>query len=76
MTSEHEDFLKFIEISNYRLEKRALLLAEAEQNVEDRVKKEAAILAEKMIHQARKERDNARQKAKRLKTKLAFYEQT
>lgn len=36
-----------------------------------RLQKRAGILADKMIRQARNERDNARQKAKRLQHKLA-----
>ncbi len=56
-----------------RLQKRAELLAKAEQDFDNRVKKEAGILADKMIQQARNERDNARQKAKRLQHKLAIF---
>ncbi len=64
---------KSYQLLNKRLEKRAYLLAQAEQDFNNRVKKEAHILAENRVNQARKERDNARQKAKRLQHKLALF---
>ncbi len=63
--------LKQLRLEQLELEKRAALLARAEYDFNHRVQKEADILAKKMIDQARNERDNARQKAKRLKNKLA-----
>jgi hypothetical protein len=68
-----EEFKNFRDRMTVRLQKRAELLAQAEQDFDSRVKKEAEILADKMIRQARNERDNARQKAKRLQHKLAVF---
>lgn len=65
--------LNDLKILHSRLQKRADLLAQAEQDFNARVKKEAGILAENMIRQARNERDNARQKARRLQHKLAVF---
>lgn len=68
-----EEFKNFHSRMTVRLQKRAELLAQAEKDFDSRVKKEAEILADKMIQQARNERDNARQKAKRLQHKLAVF---
>jgi hypothetical protein len=70
---EAEEFKNLHNRMTIRLQKRAELLAQAEQDFDNRVKKEAKILADKMIRQARNERDNARQKAKRLQHKLAVF---
>ncbi len=74
--SEAEEFKRTHNLMTIRLQKRADLLAQAEQDFDNRVKKEAEILADKMIRQARNERDNARQKAKRLQHKLAVFSLT
>ena len=71
LENEADGFNKFHNRMTVRLQKRAELLAQAEQDFDSRVKNEARILADKMIRQARNERDNARQKAKRLQHKLA-----
>lgn len=67
------DDLQNLKTIHSKLQKRADLLAQAEQDFDVRVKKEAGVLAEKMVRQARNERDNARQKAKRLQAKLAVF---
>ena len=73
LESKANEFKVFHNRMTVRLQKRAELLAQAEQDFDNRVKKEAEVLANKMIQQARNERDNARQKAKRLQHKLAVF---
>ena len=61
--------------TNKRLEQRAALLAQAEQEFNKRVESAAQVLAKGMIEQARNERNAARQKARRLQKRLADLEQ-